>query len=783
MPMGAFLPPVVAELLAEVGKFTAGFGVAKAEMSSFEAATTRMAAAGKVAMGMAVVGMAAIAFESVKLGAAFDQTMELIHTQAGASQSEVDGLKGKVLDLAAAVGIGPEKLAQGLYHIESTGLRDAAALDVLNASAKLTAIGLADLDTVTYSMSGVMSTGLKDVRNAADATAYLNQIVGMGDMKMQQLAAAIGTGALPAFKSAGLGLMDFGAALATVSDNSTPPEEGATRLRMTVSLLASPSHEAAKALGEIGLSSTQLANDLQQPNGLLVAVMDLKHHLEASGKTAVEQNQIIERAFGGGRTSSTIQTLLLESDRLKDKYHELGDASSRAAKFNEAWNSQQRQFSQQLHQVGAELQVVGVKVGEFLIPYIQRSTEWLSKHTEVVKIAALVIGGILVAAMVAFTASVIASTVALLANPVTWIIIAIIAAVALLAVGIYELVTHWGTVWGFIKRISLDVWHWLVDAWHATWNTIMGVVDWIRTNIIDRVVRFFDDYLVKPVVAGFRFFVGIWRTEWNVIGGIADFALGFLSTVFTTVRNRIMTILHPAIVFFRDAWDEAWGNISMIVNWANDHMIQPAIRYITKGIDTVKGWIHDLQVGWGIAWKAISDKVVEAWTVLRYIWGLINTNGIQPIHHAISWLGDQWNKIWNAIRSAVSAAWSFLRPIFDAISGAIDKIISGIRWIADNPGKAGSSLAHHLGFDAGGWVPGPHRHHRDDLTWCALVPVPAPAETGRAPHLVIPGETTGTRPAVIPSPSDRPSHGQPTEQGPCFRYRNTAGVLSRYGGP
>jgi hypothetical protein len=39
---------------------------------------------------------------------------------------------------------------------------------------------------------------------------------------------------------------DFGAALATITDNATPADEAATRLRMTVSLMSAPSHAARR---------------------------------------------------------------------------------------------------------------------------------------------------------------------------------------------------------------------------------------------------------------------------------------------------------------------------------------------------------------------------------------------------------------------------------------------------------------------------------------------------------------------------------------------------------
>lgn len=679
-----FLPPVVAKLVADVGEFNAAMGASQAKLEGMAAANAKMAAAGKVAMGAMAVAVAAIGYESVKLASNFDQTMELIHTQAGAAQSEVDGLKNKVLELAPAVGIGPEKLAEGLYHIESTGFRGKEALDILAASAKLAAMGLADLDTVTFAMSGVMSVAMKDVTSAADATNYLNTIVGMGDMKMEKLAAAIGTGILPSFKNAGLGMKDFGAALATITDNSVGADEAATRLRMTVSLMAGPSHAAIKALAEIGIGEHQLAEDMRGPQGLLGAVEDLKKHMEESGKSATEQNAIIMKAFGGGRSSSAILTLLEESDRLKSKYEQLGTSASRAAKADEAWKEQQKQFKQQLHEVGAELQVIGIKIGEFLIPYIQKSAEWLSKHTGVVKIAALVIGSVLVAAMAAFTAEVIANTVAWLANPVTWIVLGIVAAIALLAFGIYELVKHWDTVWGWIKRISLNVWHWLVDAWHATWNAVMAVVHWIKSNIIDPIVHFFDTYFVKPIQAILK----LLSAEWQ-------FAMGFWGVIWGDLEKN---------------WHRIWATIVAVATWAWDTFIKPTMKNIdehgVKPVQKAIGWLSD---HWDKNWKAITGAAHWAWDkILKPTFEFIDKFGVQPTHKAIKWLGDEWDKIWKAIGGAIDWVWKHLiKPVVDKITGALSDVKHAVQDVLNAPGKAGAAFAHMLGFAEGGWVPGP----------------------------------------------------------------------------
>lgn len=536
MSLGGYLPPVVAEILAQNGEFKAAMSETKAELTGLQAATSKLAAVGKVAMAGLAIGVAAVAFESVKLAASFDQTMELIHTQDQAAQSTVEALKGKVLDLAGAVGQSPGSLAEALYHIASvlgpavmdTVQGQAQAMDILTQAAKLASLGMANLDDVTYALSGVMSVGMKDIHNATDAVAMMNATVGMGDMRMQDLAAAIGTGILPAFKTAGLSFNDFAASIATLTDNSVPANEAATRLRMTVALLTAPSGEAAKALEDIGLSQidaanaltardaelaqfgitvSQLASDMQQPNGLLVAVKDLKSHLE--GLSAPAAAAVIEKAFGGGKTSGAIQTLLEESDRLQSKYDQLGTSADRAKKFEDAWADQRKQFSQQWNELKDRVEAYGIKLGNWLIPKIQTAITWMSQHKDIVKILAIVIGTVLVVAIIAYTAAMMSAAIATLAA--TWPILAIIAVIALVAIGIYELVKHWDTAWNWIKQISGDVWHWIYQyiwkdgiwkAFDVTRDTLDQLVDWWKKgwDKIGEDIQNVYDHTIKPVL-------------------------------------------------------------------------------------------------------------------------------------------------------------------------------------------------------------------------------------------------------------------------------------------
>lgn len=712
-----FFPPVVAQLLADTGEFTAKMGEARGEMvataKSGQGAFTGLASLGKAALIGLGIAAVAVSAESVKMASDFQSAMEKVHTQAGASQSEVDALGKKVLALAPTVGIGPETLADGLYHVESAGFRGAQAMDILTAAAKGAAVGGANLEDVTQAMIGVMASGISGVSNANDAMAILNQTVGIGDMRMEGLAKAIGSGILPSAKNFGLSMQDVSAALATVTDNATPPDEAATRLRMTFSLLAVQTPAAAKALAQIGISSGQLGADMRKPNGLLVAIDDLKTHLQSSGKTAVEQGQIISEAFGGGKSAGTIETLLGESDRLKSKYEELGTSSSRSQKFQDAWAKTQKTFSQEMKQLEATVQSLGIRLGTVLIPkleavakWVASVVQWFQKHKTVAEAVAVAIVSVLVVAIAAYTVSMASAAVATIAA--TWPILLIIAAVALLAVGIYELVTHWSTVWGAIKTAALAVWHALETAWSATWNAIKAVGMWIWNNIFKPIGQFFGTYVVAPIHAGLTVLGRIWDIMWRGLMVPVKIVQGFMSVVIADVVKGINMVLTPVIQTFEKGWSIAWSGISSAAKWVWDNVLV----YIWDGLKIAYGWIQDgiklVEKGWSIAWSGISSAAKWVWdNILSPIWtGLKIAYGW--VLDGINLVEKGWSKAWSAITGVISTVWNnTLGPIFSAIKSAVETVISDIQTVVNAPSKFGSGIAHLLGFDDGGWVPGP----------------------------------------------------------------------------
>ncbi len=375
-----WLPPVVGLLRLDNAQFLAATRESTAAMKRTQAEgkgayATLGAGAEKALKAISVAsGVAAVA--SIALATKFDSAMERVHTQAGASQAEVEKMSGAMLDLAPKVGTGPEALAESLFHIESVGLRGAKALDTVAASAKLAKVGNADLEQTTNAVAAAMVTQMKDARSLDQIIGLLNATVGQGNMKMNDLTAAISTGILPVAKNFGLGLADIGGALAVMTDRGMHADEAATRLKMTMTMMEAPTNKASKALHSVGLSSTSLAEDMHKPEGLVTALTDLKRHMDAAGLSAIQQAQVISSVFGGGRSSAGVQTLMNNLTVLDQKTK---GVTKGVGQFGEAWAKTTDTAKFHMDAMLAKLQSSGIRLGNDLLPSVVRIADGVAK--------------------------------------------------------------------------------------------------------------------------------------------------------------------------------------------------------------------------------------------------------------------------------------------------------------------------------------------------------------------------------------------------------------------
>jgi TP901 family phage tail tape measure protein len=315
----------------------------------------------------AVAAFGVVAVASIDMAAKFQASTELIHTQADQTQAQVDDYRKAILSLAGSTATAPEQLSEALFHIASTGVQGAKAIDELRIAAEGAKVGGADLVDVTNALNATIVSGISGTKNYAQAMGELNTIVGTGDMHMEDLANALGTGVLPIIKAFGVTLPQAGAALAVFGDNNIRGAQAATGLRMAVQALAHPVESASSAFAELGLKGDNALNhfavDLQQ-GGLQKALTDLHDRLEATGNTGAKTGAILVDAFGK-RAGTGIGVLTEEYGRFETKFAEIREA---AGTFGPDWTATTKTLSFQFAQLHADIDTVAIRIGDRLVP-------------------------------------------------------------------------------------------------------------------------------------------------------------------------------------------------------------------------------------------------------------------------------------------------------------------------------------------------------------------------------------------------------------------------------
>lgn len=338
----------------------AGMLAARRDMAATGTAANKLGKALKTGLLVGTVAITAIGYEAIKSASQFQSSMKRIQTQGGQTAKSVASLSDSVLKLAPSTQQGPVELSKALLHLKLLGMDNASAMKALKTSSDLAAVGQADLEETTNALGGAWRTGIKGATNFSKAAATVNAIIGAGNMTMEDFNAALGTGILPSAKTFGLSMAQVGSALALFTDEGVPAQAAATRLRMSLSLLGAPSQAAEKWLKKIGLTGLDLANAMRSKDGIIGAIGLLKKHLDDSGLSAAKQSILLSHAFGGGRSSSAILSMLNNFDVLELKQKQVNDT---IGNYGPAVVAQRKTAQAQLKILESAWQTLMIQIG------------------------------------------------------------------------------------------------------------------------------------------------------------------------------------------------------------------------------------------------------------------------------------------------------------------------------------------------------------------------------------------------------------------------------------
>ncbi len=286
------------------------------------------------------------------------------------------------------------------------------------------------------------------------------------------------------------------------------------------------------------------ANLLQQWATLEKRATGFNDVLKSGSPAAQTYQDALRRVTGDATGLNT--TLMLTGENtayVNNAVKTVAGATTEAGNHVRGWSEIQGTFNQKLAEAKSGLNAVAIQVGMQLLPplskllgYLASGAEWLAKHKTLATVLAVALGALAVGMTVAAAATWLMNT-ALLANPITWIVVAIIGLIVI----IYELVKHWGIVWKWIKRIAADFWQWILDAirffvdlWKAEWHFAVTLV------------KDYLDYLLAIWRGGWNLFmdyirtmVGVWKWGWNTVKSVALDVWNFIMGIFHGIENGI----------------------------------------------------------------------------------------------------------------------------------------------------------------------------------------------------------------------------------------------------
>ena len=303
---------------------------------------------GSAAMDMAMkAGQAAIDY-----GTAFDQSLANASTLIDTNVTDMDALKGKILDLSDSTGLAADELNNALYSALSAGIPAtedmSEALSFLDSSARLAKSGFTDINTAVEASAKVLNAYRMGTEETDRVQKVMMQTQNLGIVTVGELGSVLAQ-VTPTAAAFGVSFEQVGASLATMTAQGTPAAQATTQLNGILSELGKSGTAASKNLAAAAENSEYAGMSFQQmmEQGVpLNEILDMmSDYAEENGKSLLDMFSSVEAGRGAlsiagessGIFADNLAAMSTESDVVGEALEKVADTSG--AKFEKLMNS------------------------------------------------------------------------------------------------------------------------------------------------------------------------------------------------------------------------------------------------------------------------------------------------------------------------------------------------------------------------------------------------------------------------------------------------------------
>jgi len=246
--------------------------------------------------------------------------------------------------------------------------------------------------------------------------------------------------------------------------------------------------------------------------------------------------------------------------------------------------------------------------------------------------------------------------------------------------------------WDGIVAGAKTVGEWALWLWESAIKPAFGFIDGAARTLVTALLT----GLIAPTVIAFKLLAAAAMWLWTnaikpAFGFIADIAVWLWTTVIQPVFNLWMSyirnVLAPVVMWL---WNSiikpAFGFIASYISFVWNSQIKPVWNllrtYVIGTLATVFKWLWNSVIK--PVWAGIQATIRTAWNIIKGIWSALRTYIIGPLGSVFRWL---WNNVikpvWSGISSTINSVWN------NGIKPAFAKVREGVRAMRDafNNGK------------------------------------------------------------------------------------------------
>lgn len=491
---------------------------------SLKAKTASWGDAVKIGAAAMVTAGTAAAAGLYQVGATFDDVTDTIRVGTGLQGEALDGL----VDVAKNIGT---EVPNSFDEIAST-------VADLN-----TRLGLSG-DTMQTVAEQYLQAGniMGESIDIDSSTAAFNAFKISGD----DVSGALDT-VFQVAQSTGTSMNDL---FSLASDNAATFTNLGFSFEGTVSMLGALDKagvDATKVSASMSKGLVALARDGEEPEAAFKRVTgEIQNYVDAGDTAgALDLASQIFGTKGATQFVTALQTGALNVDDLQSAVSTTGDTILGTADdtedFAERWQEIMNTAQVAVQPLASAIfdGLGGAITG--ILPYVQAFGDWAQQNPQVLMALAAAFAVLTTGLVIAAAAQWIMNS-ALLASPITWIILGVVALIAVIVL----LATNWSTVVGWIQGIGDAFGAWWNGFWAGIGSWVQGVWDGFTSWVGDKWNGFIS--FLQSTGNGIA---GWWNGLWSGIGGffqgiwggLAGFAGSAMNSVLGVVRGPINGII------------------------------------------------------------------------------------------------------------------------------------------------------------------------------------------------------------------------------------------------